>query len=120
MIWMNISLASVQGTASPGSGPSFDGTPGPGWLSSAGMVSSGRYSRKHGSHSRWSTSGASGPEAAPSLCETWAAAVLLDPGLSARPRAGVAPGCSPDGLLRRLPSAPEDLLRQRGADGNGQ
>ena len=61
-----------------------------------------------------------GAEAADPLREAGPAAVLLDARLPARPRAGAAPGRGADGLLRRLPPAPEDQLRQRRADRDGE
>ena len=48
------------------------------------------------------------------------AALHLAPGLRPRVRAGAAPGRRADRLLAGLHPAPEDLLRQRGADRGGQ
>ena len=74
----------------------------------------------HGAHPRRTTSAPGGAEAAHPLRQAGPAAVLLDPRLPAGAGAGAAPGRGADGVLGRLPPAPQDLLRQRRADRHGQ
>ena len=75
----------------------------------------------HGpAHPRRTPARPCGAEAPDPLREAGPAALLLHPRLRPRPGAGAAPGRRADGLLRRLPPAPADLLRQRRPHGHGQ